>query len=784
MSTLSPSDALRGLDRDAVEAAQRAGLTNRSSADASRTFGQILRGNLVTRFNLLLAGLAIVALIVGPGRDATFVGVVAANAAISVIQEWRASRALGRLRLLNAPRITVMRSGAPVELPSEEIVVGDIVRLDRGDQVPVDGEVLVSDGLEIDTSLLTGESEPELASVGDTVQAGTIVVAGSGVVRADGVGDQRLASRIEAEARRFDLAPSDLLATTDRLLRIITWVIVVLGPLLALRQALGPESWREGARGTVAGMVSMVPEGLVLLTSASLTIGALRLGRRRVLTQELPAIELLARVDTLCLDKTGTITTGQPRMSDVVLVDPTETDADAASLDQLHGALAALARTDPNPNLTLAAILAAHPVDPGWVTTDVVAFSSARRWGGATFRDHGSWVLGAPDVLRPGVALPEAGAGHRVVSLGRTDGALSHDSIPAVTVIGYVLLAEQVRPTAPATLAYLRDQDIRIKVFSGDHPGTVADVVRSAGVDVRGATDGRLLPSEPDQLARLVDENDVLGRVEPHGKQQLVRALKSQGHVVGMTGDGVNDVLALKEADLGIAMGSGSAAARAVSEFVLLDDNFDVMPDIVDEGRRVLANVERVSVFFLTKTVWACALTLLVVVSGMPYPLFASQATLIGFVAIGVPAFLLSFRKRAPRSRTGIFNRVVWRSVPFGITSAIAGASVFAIVHYSLHRSTSEARSATTLTITAVSLGIVACNLGEAPGRWRLLPPGLLALGTLAVVVPVARHWFSLVPQTRGGSLTIGAAALIGWATVALVDTAARRVTRRRSTSR
>ena len=743
-----------GLSTEQVEAARRAGQTNTSGTGASRTLRQILRANLLTRFNILLGGLAVVAIVVGPLRDATFMIVVAANTAVGVIQEWRASRVLGRLRLLAAPTVSIWRDGVLVDLPAEALVRGDVISVARGDQIPVDGMVVESGSLEIDTSLLTGEADPVLVAADEVVSAGTTVVAGSATIRATGVGDQRLASRIEAEARRFDLAPSDLRNTTDRLLRIITWAIVVLGPLLALRQALGPESWREGARGTVAGMVSMVPEGLMLLTSATLTLGALRLTRRRVLTQELPAIELLARVDTLCLDKTGTITTGQPKVTEFLRL--VGLPDDTPTLEDCTAALAALAHSDPHPNLTL------------------------RRWGGATFTGHTTWVLGASDVLDPSLPLPAAADGNRVVALGHSADPLDAETastgiIPRVAVVGHVVLAEQVRPTAPATLAYLREQGIRLKVFSGDHPATVEAVVRSAGQPVNGSADGRLLPTETDDLVRLVDENDVLGRVEPHGKQQLVRAMRTQGRVVGMTGDGVNDVLALKEADLGIAMGSGSAAARAVSELVLLDDNFDVMPLIINEGRRVLANVERVSVFFLIKTVWACTLSLVVGISGMPYPLFASQATLIGFLAIGAPAFLLSFRKQAPRARPGIFNRVVRRSLPAGIVSAGVGAATFAIIHYALNRTTAEARSGTTLAMTAISLTVVALNLGENPGRWRWMPVALLSAGLLIVKIAPLRSWFSLETQTRGGGFTILIAAATGSALIAAIDLAVRR---------
>ena len=767
-----------GLTTAAAESERRAGRANTNGTSASRTLGHILRANLLTRFNILLGALAVIAVIVGPGRDATFVVVVAANAAIGVLQEWRASRVLNRLRLLSAPTVTTWRDGRTVQLGAEALVLGDVIEIGRGDQIPVDGRVIESNALEIDTSLLTGEAEPEVVSSGATVRAGTMVVAGTGTVEATGVGARRLASRIESEARRFDLAPSDLRLTTDRLLRIITWAIVVLGPLLALRQALGPESWKEGARGTVAGMVSMVPEGLVLLTSATLTLGALRLSRRNVLTQELPAIELLARVDTLCLDKTGTITTGQPRVTAFIPIaeSPSDVTGNVAGNHQRYSqALAALAHADPNPNLTLSALLAAYPDDPGWHATSVVPFSSQRRWGGVRFDDHGGWVLGASDVLAPGTPLPAAAAGNRVVALGYTDAPLDIDSVPEVTVVGHVILAEQIRPTAPDTLAYLSEQGVRVRVLSGDHPDTVAAVVSAAGRHVASSVDGRVLPSEPEDLVRLIDTHDVVGRVEPHGKQLIVRALRSHGHTVGMTGDGVNDVLALKEADLGIAMGSGSPAARAVSELVLLDDNFDVVPTIVDEGRRVLANVERVSVFFLTKTVWACVLSAIVVASGMPYPLFSSQATLIGFLAIGTPAFLLSFRREAPRARTGIFTRIVRRSVPAGIVSAAAGATAFSIVHYALGRSTAEARSATTLTITAISLTIVSLNLGAQPGRWRLLPPGLLLLGVVAVVVRPIRTWFSLEPQTRGGGVTIVLTALAASLLITVVELVARR---------
>ena len=404
-----------GLTNAQVDAARRAGQVNTTGVGASRTLGQIMRANLLTRFNILLGGLAVIAVIVGPYRDATFYVVVFANAAVGIVQEWRASRVLGRLKLLAAPTVATWRDGTLVELPAESLVRGDVITVGRGDQIPVDGEVIDALALEIDTSLLTGEADPVRVHPDEAVSAGTMVVAGSGTIRATAVGEQRLASRIESEARRFDLAPSDLRETTDRLLRIITWAIAILGPLLIVRQAFGDDGWKESARGTVAGMVSMVPEGLMLLTSATLTIGALRLSRRRVLTQELPAIELLARVDTLCLDKTGTITTGQPKVLRFVRFAGAP---DTPAVTAYNSALEALAHSDPNPNLTLNALLQAYPGNPGWSAEIVVPFSSQRRWGGATFDRHGTWVLGAPDVLAPMVPIPREADGHRVVALG------------------------------------------------------------------------------------------------------------------------------------------------------------------------------------------------------------------------------------------------------------------------------------------------------------------------------------------------------------------------------
>src|SRR5829696_6085346 len=593
----------------AADVAERVarGLVNDVPSAPTRTIGQIVRSNLVTRFNLLLGSLLAVILVVGPLQDALFGLVIVANTVVGVVQEVRAKRTLDRLEVVNAPRARVVRDGRVAELAVGQVVLDDVLEAAAGDQVVVDGEVLEAAGLEVDESLLTGESEPVARRPGDRLLSGSFVAAGSGRYRATKVGREAYAVRLTEEARRFTLARSELRAGVDEILKYVTWALVPTAVLLFISQL----------RGAVAGTLAMVPEGLVLLTSVAFAVGVVRLGRRQVLVRELPAVETLARVDVICFDKTGTITAGDLAVQELV-------PEDGAVGEEAAAALGALAAADPNPNATLRAISRAFPAPDGWRAEAAVPFSSARKWSGASFAGHGAFLLGAPEVLlAAGGAGPPGGnaallrraerfavEGRRVLLLAASARPLDGEVPPAgLEPRAMVVIGDQVRGDAAGTVAWFAAEGVQVKVVSGDHPRTVGAIAGQVGIAGAGQpVDARALPADQAELAGLVEASSVFGRVVPRQKQAMVNALGARGHVVAMTGDGVNDVLALKDADLGIAMGGGSAASRAVAELVLMDGRFATLPAVMAEGRRVIANIERVAKVFVTKTVYATVL--------------------------------------------------------------------------------------------------------------------------------------------------------------------------------
>jgi cation-transporting ATPase E len=791
-----------------AEVAERvaAGLVNRSSVRTSRTLGQIVRANVLTRFNALLGALLAVVLVVGPPQDALFGLVIVANSAVGIVQELRAKRTLDRLSVLTAPTATVLRDGRRVEVPAAEVVRDDAVVLGRGDQVVVDGPVLVADGLEVDESLLTGEAEPVVRVVGDPLLSGSFVVAGTGLLRAERIGDAAYAVSLAAQAQRFALVHSELRAALDRLLRGIGWVLLPTAVLLVVTQ-LRAEGVpvAEAVRASVAGVVGMVPEGLVLLTSVAFAVGVVRLGRRRVLVQELPAIEGLARVDVVGIDKTGPLTEGAVEVEEVLALGPCAED--------LRLVLAALAAADDDPGPAVRAIAAAGlpagpspgaprsradtapadapprgqvlPGPPGaWRVADRVPFSSARRWSAVTFARHGSWVLGAPEVLLDpsdtahGPALEaaaaRAAAGRRVLLLAAAPsvvlsqgGAPSEDAAPSgggapsdagavgppgpLVPAGLVVLVERLRPDARDTVRYLGTQGVRLDVLSGDSPRTVGAVAAAVGVpgadrpvDAGALPADDALPTDARRLDEALTTATVFGRVTPQQKRAMVRTLRRRGHVVAMTGDGVNDVLALKEADIGVAMGSGAPAARAVAQLVLLDSRFDVLPDVVAEGRRILADIERVAHLFLTKTVYVAVLAVAVGVAGLPFPFYPRHLTVISTLTIGVPAFFLALAPDARRARPGLLRRVLRFAVPAGVVAAAATFTSSALMTGPVGLDVPAARTAATVTLFGV--GTTVLVLLARPWTWGRAALVVVLVGAFAVlhVVPAARAFFAL----------------------------------------
>ncbi len=777
--------APRGLSTAEVEQRRREGRTNDVPDAPVRTVGQIVRNNVLTPVNAIIGSMFVLIMVAGFPADALFAGVVVSNSVIGIAQELKARRTLHRLAVLSAPRARVVRDGRTQEVGTSEVVADEILELQPGDQLVVDGEVVDSRGLEIDESLLTGESDPVDKAPGDGVMSGSFVNAGAGWYRATAIGADSYAARLSEEARRFKLAGSELKGGVNVILRRLTWIIPLATALLLGRLLATEDRWQEALRGTVAAAVAMVPDGLVLLTSLSFITGVVALARRKALARELASVELLARVDTLCLDKTGTITTGDISFERVEPLG-SATEAEAT------GALAALASADPAPNATLAAIVdAVGDPPPGWRLTGSVPFSSARKWAAASFEGRGTLHLGAPDVLlgtgdASDVARDRAAAasadGERVLVVTRSGAeepsgeALPSDREP----LCLVRLGDTLRSDAAEIFAYFRDQGVDLKVISGDHPATVAAVAHRAGItgDLDGgdpagddavpgrlhpaAVDARRLPAEPGELADTLESTTVFGRVDPHQKRAMVHALQSRGRTVAMTGDGVNDVLALKDADMGIAMGTGSSAARAVAQLVLLDNRFATLPRVLAEGRRVINNIERVANLFITKAAYAVLLTLLIGLSGSPFPFLPRHLTLIGTFSVGVPGFFLALAPNHRLVKPGFLRRVLRFSLPAGAVAGVVTFVLYEVVRRLDGVSLDEARTAATMTLLAI--GLVILLLISRPLRpWKVgLAAAMAASYGVAMALPMLREFFELHTPSLGGWLCVAGAVIVG----------------------
>ncbi|MCX5141979.1 MULTISPECIES: HAD-IC family P-type ATPase [unclassified Streptomyces] len=770
-----PADG-RGLT--AAEVAERIarGEVNDVPVRSSRSVTEIVRANVFTRFNLIIGVLWVIMLFVAPIQDSLFGFVIIANTGIGIVQEWRAKKTLDSLAVIGEAKPTVRRDGVAAEISTSEIVLGDLVELGPGDKVVVDGAVAEADSLEIDESLLTGEADPVLKRAGDPVMSGSFVVAGGGAFTATKVGREAYAAQLAEEASRFTLVQSELRSGISTILKYVTWMMIPTAIGLIISQLVVKDNnFKDSIARTVGGIVPMIPEGLVLLTSVAFAIGVVRLGRKQCLVQELPAIEGLARVDVVCLDKTGTLTEGGMDVTEVRALN----GSDEA---YLHRVLGALGASDPRPNASLQAIIDAYPSPDGqsWDVTQALPFSSARKYSGAAFDEGGgrssSWLLGAPDVL-----LPEADPtlteieqlneqGLRVLLLARVRGELDAPDIAAGAAPGALIVLEQrLRPDAGETLAYFADQRVATKVISGDNAVSVGAVAAKLGLPGAEHTlDARKLPTDPDAMATAMEENTVFGRVTPQQKREMVAALQSRGHTVAMTGDGVNDVLALKDADIGVSMGSGSEATRAVAQIVLLNNSFATLPSVVAEGRRVIGNITRVATLFLTKTVYSVLLAVLVVCFQVEYPFLPRHLTLLSTLTIGIPAFFLALAPNKERAHPHFVRRVMRYAIPSGTIAAAATFVMYLIArhHYSGTGALDAETSAATLTLFLVSMWVLAI-IARPYTWWRICLVAAMGLAFLVVlVVPWLQDFFALklvgttMPWTAVGIAVVASVAL------------------------
>ncbi|WP_406409977.1 cation-translocating P-type ATPase [Streptomyces halstedii] len=745
---------------------------------SSRSVTEIIRANVLTRFNLIIGVLWVIVLLVAPIQDSLFGFVIIANTGIGIVQEWRAKKTLDGLAVIGEAKPTVRRDGKAAEVSVSAIVLGDLVELGPGDKVVVDGTVVEADTLEIDESLLTGEADPVIKRPGDPVMSGSFVVAGGGAFTATRVGREAYAAQLAEEASRFTLVRSELRSGISTILKYVTWMMVPTALGLIISQLVVKQhAFKESVARTIGGIVPMIPEGLVLLTSMAFAIGVIRLGRKQCLVQELPAIEGLARVDVVCLDKTGTLTEGG---MDVTEVRP----LNGWDEDEVHRVLGALGGSDPRPNTSLQAIIDACPDDGRWTVTQTLPFSSARKYSGAAFTDAdgtaSAWLLGAPDVLldTDDPALAETGhlneQGLRVLLLARARDALdAPDAATGAKPAALIVLEQRLRPDAGQTLAYFEEEHVSAKIISGDNAVSVGAVAQKLGMPgAENTLDARRLPADRDEMASAIERNAVFGRVAPQQKRDMVAALQSRGHTVAMTGDGVNDVLALKDADIGVAMGSGSEATRAVAQIVLMDNSFATLPSVVAEGRRVIGNITRVATLFLTKTVYSVLLAVLVVCFQVEYPFLPRHLTLLSTLTIGVPAFFLALAPNRERARPHFVHRVMRYSIPSGV---IAGAATFATYllarhHYTGPGALDAETSVATLTLFLVSMWVLAI-IARPYTWWRVVLVASMGLCFLVVLaVPTLQHFFALklvgsvMPWTAVAISLVAAAALeLAW---------------------
>lgn len=727
-----------GLSGAEVAARVERGEVNELPPRSGRTTWDIVKANVFTRINFLLMVLFVMVLSTGSIVNALFGFLIIINSAIGMVQELRAKRTLDNLAVVGEGKPLVRREGVAAELPREEVVLDDIIEIGPGDQIIVDGEVVEASYLEVDESLLTGESDALEKTPGDELMSGSFVVAGVGAFRATRVGKDSYAAKLTAEASKFSLVKSELQTGINTILRLITWLLIPVGLATIWVQWTknSGETWQQIVLRMSGALVPMVPEGLVLLTSLAFAVGVVRLGQLNVLVQELPAIEGLARVDVVCADKTGTLTENGLRLSDLNPLDGVESDG-------IRAVLAQLAAADPRPNASMQAIAHELPeVAQTWTVTGMAPFTSAKKWSGISFAEHGNWVIGAPDVLAEpsssAASLAEeiGSTGRRVLLLGESDRPVDASDAPGeVTPTALIVLEQKVRPEAAATLAYFAEQNVAVKVISGDNATSVGAVTGSLGVATGEVVDARQLPADDAAFADAVESAGVFGRVTPQQKRQMVAALQSRGHNVAMTGDGVNDVLAIKDSDLGVAMGSGAAATRSVAQIVLLDDSFATLPHVVAEGRRVIGNIERVANFFLTKTMYSIVLALLVALWRIPFPFVPIHISFVGWFTIGIPASILALAPNAERARPGFLKRVMSFSIPAGVVVAIAAFTTYLLTMPSQIDSVAGTQASTAALTTLMIGGAWVMITTARPYQWwKLL---MIALCVLAAYLTI-----------------------------------------------
>ena len=689
MNKDSNSINITGLTDEEVRQRVEEGLTNRADISTDKTTKEIVISNVFTYFNLIFLVITILLIMVGSFRNLTFLPIIIGNTVIGIVQEIRAKKTLEKMSLLNAPHADVIRNGSVKQISTDELVKDDVILLTAGKQICADA-VVISGNIQVNESLLTGEADEVEKTEGSTLMSGSFVVSGECYARLEKVGNESYISRLSLEAKSMGgKEQSEMIRSINLIVKWVGIVIIPIGLILFWQSHfVNGESITKSVTSTVAAIIGMIPEGLYLLTTVALALSTMKLARKKVLLHDMKSIETLARVDVLCVDKTGTITEPDMKLKEIFLcknsgADGTQT---ALTLDELKSLILDYANASVDNNATMLA-LKAYAADTLTNNTSALhrtavsqqAFSSSLKYGSVTFSD-GTYLLGAPEfIMHEDFArieeeiIPYADKGDRVLLFARYNGENVENGINgSVTPLGFVALANPIRANAVKTFEYFKSQGVAIKVISGDNPRTVSRIAIQAGIEsAESFVDAATLDTE-DKIADAVNKYTVFGRVTPKQKKQLVKALQAKGHTVAMTGDGVNDILAMKDADCSVAMASGSEAAAQAAQVVLLDSDFAHMPDVVYEGRRVVNNIQRSASLFLVKNIFSLLLSLFSVILMVTYPLEPAQVSLISMFTIGVPGFLLALEQNKDRIKGHFITNVMLKALPGGLTDVIA----------------------------------------------------------------------------------------------------------------
>ncbi len=671
-----------GLTAEEVQYRVQQGEVNVTVPKGQKSVGRIVASHTLTYFNLLNIALAVLVLITGQIKNVLFLGTCISNTLIGIIQELKVKSLIDKLSVITTTKVNALRDGESTEIPVNEIVRDDMILVASGDQIVTDGSVYNCKGLEVNESMLTGESKPVRKKDGDKILSGSFITAGTACMQVEKIGDECYASELVSKASHKKRASSEMQRSIGRIIKVVSVVIIPVGLLLyrSQLQAAGGDFDTAVIR-TVSGVIGMIPEGLVLLTSVSFIIGIGRLARKQALVQEMAAIESLARTNIICTDKTGTITTGDLKVEQIIALDTTPDSEIDEIISHMNGAFS-------DTNATQKAVDEHFGMRTDWTVRETIPFSSARKYKAASFESHGDYVIGAPEYLAPGntivlnLVADFSRKGYRVLLLGRSSGiSAENDSVGVVTPVAAVVISDIIKEDARKTFKYFAKEGVEVKVLSGDNPVTVSTVAVKAGV--KGGdkyVDATTLPTDPILLAQEIAKYNVFGRVKPEQKQAFVKAWQANGKTVAMVGDGVNDVLAIKDADCGIAMASGSEAAKQAAHIVLLDSDFASMKDIVREGRMIIANIERVSSLYLTKTLYSAMLSVIFILLSLSYPFTTLQMGLINMCCIGLPSFLLTLEQPEKVTSDGFMPHVLKTSLPASLTM-VAAMLIVQILH-------------------------------------------------------------------------------------------------------